>query len=126
MDWSAARHHSTTEHWRYVDLQLVEQTVLEEAISMVLHAIRSAFRRFDGRVVFVPAFFAALSLVTGAASAQCTPGWQPGDAITGVSGDVSAVATLPGGDIVVAGQFGTAGNAMVRTVAHWSSETRTW
>jgi uncharacterized delta-60 repeat protein len=60
------------------------------------------------------------------ARAQCLEGWLPGAGTPGVSGTVRATAVLPNGDIVVGGEFNSAGGIAVNKVARYNPTTGSW
>jgi hypothetical protein len=72
------------------------------------------------------AVIAALCIGLSPALAQCPGRWLPGDSVPGVNGTVYAVATLPGGDIVVGGAFTIAGGSSASNIARWKVSTHNW
>lgn len=66
----------------------------------------------------VARLFAVLVLALGL-TAQCALDWQPGVAISGPSGRVTAVTNLPNGDLVVGGWFAEAGPVVASHIARW-------
>jgi hypothetical protein len=61
-----------------------------------------------------------------AARAQCPPSWLPAIGTPGVSGRVEALAVLPGGDVIVGGDFTTAGGVSTNGIARYNPSTGTW
>ena len=82
------------------------------------------------RVEFGRAFVALALLLTFAfpvpARAQCPGGWLPGQAVPGVSGNVRALAVLPGGDVIAGGSFTTAGGVAASYIARYNPSTGVW
>lgn len=72
-------------------------------------------------------FVAVVLLLAAPARAQCPAGWLPGAGIPGTDGDVWALAALPNGDVIVGGDFTTAGGvAGTRVIARFNPATGAW
>ncbi|MCB9879227.1 MAG: hypothetical protein H6835_16650 [Planctomycetes bacterium] len=59
------------------------------------------------------------ALLATAAHAQCDLDWQPGSGVPGPFGTVYASARLPGGDLIVGGNFGLAGDVRANSIARY-------
>jgi len=63
----------------------------------------------------------------GAAMGQgCGEGWLPGEALPGTNGVVVALAVLPGGDVIVGGNFTSAAGVAATNIARYSPTTGVW
>jgi hypothetical protein len=95
-------------------------------LSSILGRVSVAFRRARARgpVAVLSAFAAAVvALVApGAAHAQCEGRWltSPEQLLNGPNSFVTAFATLPNGDLVVGGEFTTAGGVAANNIAQWN------
>ncbi|MBX9737031.1 MAG: hypothetical protein K2X32_08900, partial [Phycisphaerales bacterium] len=58
--------------------------------------------------------------------AQCFEGWLPGQGVPGVRGTVRAQAILPGGDVIVGGDFTIAGSVEANDIARYNPTTGVW
>ena len=73
--------------------------------------------------------FATLALASAfPVWAQCGPTWQTqiGNPGINILGRVYALATLPGGDLIVAGQFSSAGGIAANNIARYNPSTGVW
>ncbi|MFN9022815.1 MAG: GC-type dockerin domain-anchored protein [Phycisphaerales bacterium] len=77
------------------------------------------------RLVLV-AVLMVLAVPVSAARGQCAAGWLPGQGLPGMDGAVTALAVLPGGDLIVGGSFGTAGGVAASNIARYNPSTNTW
>jgi trimeric autotransporter adhesin len=64
----------------------------------------------------------AIHVFAAEATSQCEREWMPGFPVTGVHGEVWAIAIGPGGDVVVGGNFDAAGSLSTSGVARWDGE----
>ena len=80
---------------------------------------------------FLRAVIAFATLALASASpvwAQCGPSWQSQIGAPGINilGRVYALATLPDGDLIVAGQFSSAGGVAANNIARYSPSSGAW
>ncbi len=69
--------------------------------------------------IFVPA-----QAVRG--QGECAAGWLPGQGLPGVDDWVRAMVVLPGGDVIVGGNFSTAGGVPAYSIARYNPTTGVW
>jgi hypothetical protein len=60
------------------------------------------------------------------AMAQCPAGWVSGIGVPGISNNVTSVAVIPGGDVIAAGFFSSAGGVPANNIARYNPATNTW
>ncbi|MFN7439658.1 MAG: delta-60 repeat domain-containing protein, partial [Phycisphaerales bacterium] len=77
------------------------------------------------RLVLV-AVLMVLAVPVSAARGQCAAGWLPGQGLPGMDGAVTALAVLPGGDVIVGGSFTFAGGVLANRIARYNPTTTTW
>ena len=76
--------------------------------------------------VIVPLALLLTLVLAAPARAQCTEMWVPGFGTTGTNNIVNALAVLPGGDVMVGGEFTTAGGVPASRIARYNPTTGIW
>jgi uncharacterized delta-60 repeat protein len=77
------------------------------------------------RLVLVAALM-VLAVPVSDARGQCAARWLPGQGLPGANGVVYAMAVLPDGDVIVGGQFTTAGTVAANSIARYNPTTGVW
>ncbi|MBI1304758.1 MAG: hypothetical protein GC172_13380 [Phycisphaera sp.] len=102
-----------------------QMATLSSILGRVSFAVRRA--RARGPVAVLSAFAAAVValLAPGAAHAQCEGRWLTGpeQLLNGPDSFVTTFATLPNGDLVVGGEFTTAGGVAANNIARWDGSS---
>jgi len=77
------------------------------------------------KTTLLPCLFTAAAAVSlpASANAQCQPSWLPGAPAAGPLGSVRAILALPGGELVVGGNFDVADSTTVHDIARWDGTT---
>ncbi|MFN8730683.1 MAG: hypothetical protein ACK5Z4_12580, partial [Planctomyces sp.] len=97
------------------------------SIGEKMHGVRAIHAALRGASPLAAIALLLALLMTPAARGQgCTARWLSGEGLPGTDGQVSAVAVLPGGDVIAGGWFRVAGGVLARNIARYNPTTNSW